>query len=64
MMSVDIEKLEKRLANTEAALFALWNLMQDSQPPHLQYSAGNMIEDYFQANADLGASFDVREFEL
>ena len=54
-----MESLEKRLANTEKALLALWSLMQDTMPPDYQRSINKMMNDYFDANDTLGANFDI-----
>ena len=50
--------LEKRLANTEKALVALWSLIQDTLPPAYQEDTDKMMEEYFNANCKLGADFN------
>ena len=50
--------LEKRLANTERALFAMWALMRDTMPPANEQDISAMIAEYFEANERLGADFN------
>ncbi len=54
-MYLDI--LEKRLANTERALFAFWVLLKDTMPPQYESMIDKMISEYFDANIELGADF-------
>lgn len=50
----DIERLEKRLHNTEVALYALWVLLEDLQPPEYANDIGEMMSQYSDANKSLG----------
>jgi len=47
--------IEKRLANTEAALVALVTLLKDTLPPTAGNDIDNMMSQYFEANRGLGA---------
>ena len=49
--------LEKRLANTERTLVALWALMKDTAPPEYREGIDRMMEEYFDVNTNLGAAF-------
>ena len=53
--------IEKRLANTESALIALWSLTKETMPPQYQKDIDKMMNEYFDANAKLGATFDLKE---
>ena len=46
--------IEKRLANTEAALVGLWALLQDILPPASQEETERYMRDYFDTNEALG----------
>ena len=46
--------LEKRLANTEAALVGLWALLEDALPPAYQEDIGRFMKYYFDTNEELG----------
>ena len=52
-----MSELEKRLANTETALLSLWEIMKDTMPPDYQNNIDKMMNDFFEANSGLGASF-------
>jgi len=51
----------KRLDNTEKALVALWNLIEDTMPPEYQESANSMMEEFYNSNVSLGADFGEKE---
>ncbi len=51
--------IEKRLQNTERALTALWSLMKETMPPAYQEDIDRMVNEYFDANSELGADFDL-----
>lgn len=51
--------LEKRVHNTENALVALWALIQNTIPAENKDHIENMMEEYFNANTDLGATFGL-----
>lgn len=53
--------LEKRLDNTEKALLSLWALMMDTMPPDYQRDIDKMMNEYFEANSGLGATFDITD---
>ena len=48
-------KLEKRLENTERALFSLWSILHDLQPPSVQSDINGMMNEYINANDALGS---------
>lgn len=56
---VSYEALQKRLMNTEMALVGLWSLLQDLMPRGTQSSVGQMMNEYFDANTEMGADFDL-----
>lgn len=56
----DVKQLEARLENTEKALIGLWSLIQDNMPNYVQDGGDKMMEEYFTANVELGADFDLR----
>ena len=51
--------MEKRLANTEYAFMALWNLLSPSLPAQTAFTIDQMVGDYFDANSSLGADFST-----
>ena len=53
-----MNELEKRLANTETALIALWAIMKDTMPPDHQDVIDEMMSDFFGANSSLGSNFN------
>lgn len=53
------KKLEQRLKNTEIALVTLWSLMKNTLPPEHQECIDRMMSEYFDANKELGADFDL-----
>jgi len=57
---MDIADLEKRLANTEAALIALWSLTKDTMPQEVFNNTDNMMNEYFDANESYGSNFNIR----
>jgi len=64
MNNQDIEKLEKRLENTERALHGFWTLLEDVLSPREQESIGRMMSDYFHANHALETkAFDSPDFK-
>ncbi len=52
---------KKRAENTEAALFGLWCLIEDTLPPESREASTQMMKEYFEANIELGAEFDIRQ---
>ena len=58
---VSCEMLEKRLMNTEMALVALWSFLQDTMPPAIQANVGEMMNEFFDTNSEMGADFDLRK---
>ena len=54
-----VKILEKRLINTERALLALWSLLEDTMPANKTISIDNMMQEFFEANTDLGANFAI-----
>jgi len=58
----DLEKLknlEDRLVNTETALAALWALIKDDMSARTGKAADVMMEQYFDANSELGAPVNI-----
>lgn len=51
--------IEKRLANTEYAFLALWNLLGPTIDPQVEFAIDQMVGDYFDANESLGADFSM-----
>ena len=56
-------KLEKRLQNTEKALFALVTVLEDLQPPSTQDNLRYLMNEYYDANTSLGFK-PTAEFEI
>lgn len=50
----ELQKLERRLENTEKALFCLIGGLIDLQPPETQDYINVMMGEYFEANESLG----------
>ena len=57
---------DKRLANTEYAIIALWNMVSDmlTSDPEKLMSIDQMIGDYFEAQESLGADFKSTHLEF
>ena len=47
--------------NTEMALVALWSFLQDTMPPAIQANVGEMMNEFFDTNSEMGADFDLRK---
>ncbi len=52
--------IQKRVENTEVALVALWSLIEDTLPQEHREATTQMMNDFFDANVELGAEFDLR----
>jgi len=55
-----VSDIEKRLYNTEIALMSLWHLMADTMPPAYEEAITRMMNDYFDANKNLGSEFIIQ----
>ena len=57
---------EKRMANTEYAIIALWNMISDmlTDNPEKLMAVDRMIGDYFDANESLGADFSTTHVDF
>lgn len=57
---------DKRLANTEYAIIALWNMVSDmlTSDPEKLMIIDQMIGDYFEAQESLGAEFARTHIEF
>ena len=55
---------DKRLANTEYAMVALWNMIGPTLNTELLFAVDQMIGDYFDANKSLGADFNKVHMEF
>lgn len=53
------KQLQARLVNTERALLALWSLIEDTMPSATQDAVGELMNEYYTTNSDLGADFSL-----
>jgi hypothetical protein len=53
------KELEKRLANTEMALHALWTLLSDTVPPTYSEDITSMMSEYWECNKSLGSEVPI-----